>query len=57
MPSAGTPHTRATDSGTFSARPVTWISITALGRDTAVLKPRYTVNMSDAGSEKASTSR
>ena len=39
-PSAGTPNTNAVDSGTFSASAATWISITALGRETATLKPR-----------------
>ena len=41
-------------SGIFSVSPMTWMAITALGRDTAVLKPRYTVNSRDAGSENAS---
>ena len=56
-PSAGNPKTSALDSGTFRASAETWITITALGRDTAVLKPRYTVKSSEAGNEKASASR
>ncbi len=39
-PSMGTPKTSAADTGTFSASPPTCSAITALGLDTAVLKPR-----------------
>ncbi len=42
-PSDGTgpaPYTSSADSGTFSASPASCSVITALGRDTAVLKPR-----------------
>ena len=56
-PSAGTPEINAADSGTFSARPPSCNTITAFGRDTAVLKPRYTVNSSEPGSANASARR
>jgi hypothetical protein len=40
MPSTGTPWISSADSGTFSASPATCSAITALGRDTALLKLR-----------------
>jgi hypothetical protein len=54
MPQLGTPQAKATDSGSLSTNAPTCRFITALGLEMAVLKPRYTVNSSAAGSAKAS---
>jgi hypothetical protein len=48
------PNTSTAFSGTLAARPVSCMAMTALGRLTAVEKPRKDVNSSAAGSAKAS---
>jgi hypothetical protein len=51
------PYTSSADSGTFSDKPASCSAITAFGRDTAVLKPRYTVKSKAAGSDSARAHR